>query len=792
MKIRLYPIVTVFFMFLYFPVFGQKSSVTGKISHQGKGVKDARISLSGVNQEAITDETGTYLFQDLESRTYTLTVTSEGFIPQTRKIEVQATDQILNIELQEDALSLHEVVVSGTRRQISRYDSPVIVSTVSSRTLEATQSLSISEGLSFTPGLRLENNCQNCGFTQLRMNGLDGAYSQILVNSRPIFSALAGVYGLEMLPANMVDRIEVVRGGGSVLYGGNAIAGTVNIITKDPSVNSYEIGLNQAFTNFENSDRSLTFNAALVSNDLRKGLTFFAFHRDRAPWDANQDNYSELTKINSTTFGFDAFHNTTKRGKFKFGLYLINEFRRGGNNFHLKPHETDLTEQLEHKIVNSNFSFERYSKDVKHKFSVYASSQIVDRASYYGSGGRLLEPGDSLSESDIRALNAYGNSADFSLVAGVQYNFDISKSFLFTCGIEQQYNAVNDQMPGYGRSIDQQVSTVGNYAQLEWKPTTRWTFLFGGRFDFVQIAGNYTLAAESMTDKKSLPVAVPRITTLYRLTENWKIRGSFAQGYRAPQAFNEDLHIETVGGAARFIRLAPDLKTERSNSGTLSLNYDRSHKKTQVNFLIEGFVTALKNPFILSDQAELSEGVSVITKRNGDGALVQGANIELNLAYLSKIILQSGGTLQTANYTNSELIWAPSDPADTSPATYTKRLLRTPNAYAYFSLVYTPSKKLSIAYSGIFTGRMIVPHVIDPETEQTVLKSTRRFFENNVKVAYAITLEDEHQLQFFAGLQNIFNSYQCDQDIGALRDAGYVYGPVRPRTVFVGLKFGMK
>ena len=88
--------------------------------------------------------------------------------------------------------------------------------------------------LMFSPGLRVENDCNNCGFSQVRMNGLEGPYTQILINSRPIFSGLAGVYGLEHIPPSMIQRIEVVRGGGSALFGGNAIAGTINVITKDP------------------------------------------------------------------------------------------------------------------------------------------------------------------------------------------------------------------------------------------------------------------------------------------------------------------------------------------------------------------------------------------------------------------------------------------------------------------------------------------------------------------------------------------------------------------------------
>ena len=91
----------------------------------------------------------------------------------------------------------------------------------------------MAEGLNYSPGLRIEDNCQNCGFTQIRMNGLQSHYTQILINSRPVFSDLAAVYGIELIPANMIERVEVVRGGGSAMYGSNAIAGVINIITKE-------------------------------------------------------------------------------------------------------------------------------------------------------------------------------------------------------------------------------------------------------------------------------------------------------------------------------------------------------------------------------------------------------------------------------------------------------------------------------------------------------------------------------------------------------------------------------
>lgn len=771
----------------------QTGSLSGTVICDELPVEFANLMLKRTNIGAPTDVSGKFLIENIPTGNYELYISSVGYIPLRQQITIQENvrlDRVFNLE--KDVLNLSQIVITGSRNIIEKHNSPVIVNTVSAKTLELTQSLNIAEGLNYSPGLRVENNCQNCGFTQIRMNGLDGPYSQILINSRPIFSALAGVYGLEMLPANMVDRIEVVRGGGSVMYGGNGIAGTVNIITKDPFENCFEVGLNQSLIAGRASDRTVNFNGSVVAEDLRKGITFFGFNRIRDHWDANGDGFSEIVELNNNTFGFDAFYELNEYDKLKLGAYYISEYRRGGNKFELFPHQADIAEQLEHDIVSTNLTYDYLSKNKKHKLSVYSSVQYVERDSYYGAGGRVLESGDKLTENDILAINAYGASSDISTVNGLQYQLYISPTFTLTTGSEYIFNDVFDRMPGYDRVIDQRVATWGTFAEIEAKPTNRLTLLIGSRYDHLLIDGQYVHGSEEFNNNRNLNVFIPRFSAMYSLKESLKLRASIAQGYRGPQAFDEDLHIETVGGAARFVRIDPDLEVETSNSANISLNYEKYIGSKQINFVAEGFYTLLLNPFIFAGQEELPSGVAIITKRNGSGATVSGLNFEANIAYGSSLIIQIGATIQQALYAENEEIWAPESPDDNLEAATTNRMLRTPNAYGYFSMVYKPVESFSIAYSGVITGSMDVAHVIDPRTEQTVIKSTDAFFENNIKLTHSFKTDEEYGVQVFGGVQNILNSYQTDFDIGADRDAGFVYGPISPRTYFIGLKFGMK
>lgn len=777
-------------LFLGMSAYAHRGIVTGTIRTKGTPLPGCFIELKeNNNKSAISDGSGKFLIEEVSAGNYTLKISCLGFHSFKQNIIVKDAATItLDIELKEDLLNIEEVVVTGTRNAVAIYKAPVIVSKISPTLFESTQSLSLSEGLSFSPGLRVETNCQNCGFSQLRMNGLEGAYSQILINSRPIYSALVGIYGLDMIPANMIDRVEVVKGGGSAMYGGNAIGGTVNIITKDPLNDSFQFGINQSFTDIIRADRTLTVNGNIVSDDLNRGISIFGFNRNRKPWDANDDGFSELTKLENNTFGFDAFWNTSDKGKLKINMHSINEFRRGGNKFHLKPHETDVTEQLDHKILSGGGSFEQFSSNYKHKFAIYTSIQDTKRKSYYGGGGRVLKEGDTLTEEDRIALNSYGNSKDISSASGLQYTYDISEGITLSAGAEYQFNEVNDQMQGYNRSINQQVNTLGSYLQLEVKPLKALTLLIGGRYDHVDIDGKYTFDTEKFNINKPLDVFVPRFSAMYDVSEAIKLRTSYAQGYRAPQAFDEDLHIETVGGGAVFVQLSPNLKTEKSNNITASFNYTKSIGNFQTNFVIEGFYTKINDPFTSEEITESDSGILMKEKRNGEALKVLGGNLEFNFAYTKKFLAQIGLTLQKTEYTTPEVIWKP-DTGDTRKTVLTDKILRTPNSYGFFSLTYKPITQISLSWSGVYTGKMHVPHITEPDTEFTVIRKTPTFLENNFKLSYDWNFSENSYLEVSVGLQNAFNSFQDDFDKGADRDAGYIYGPRRPRTLFFGLKY---
>jgi outer membrane receptor for ferrienterochelin and colicins len=757
----------IFFMLLFFSglVFAQSASIEGQIRSAQGELPHVVVYASQLGKGTFSNENGYFRLNDLPRTKLELEFRLLGFKTQKIEVNTQTQDLIkLDIELQEDILGLDPVVVTASRTQTQQELSPVLVNILSRQTFERTQSLTLAEGLGFSAGLRVENNCQNCGFNQLRMNGMQGPYAQILLNSRPVFSALAGVYALEMIPSAMIERVEVVKGGGSTLFGGNAIAGTVNIITKEPSENSYELQVNQAYFGQKKSDRSLNFNAQTVNKNLNKGLSLYGYHRDRDPWDANGDGFSELTRLKNKTFGAEGFWNLSPRAKLKAGAFHIKEFRRGGNKLNLQPHQAEIAEQLDHNITSTNLSLERYSKNYKHKFSIYSCGQWIKRDSYYG----------GLSDS------LYGHSNDFSAVLGLQHNFMPIKWLSLTYGSELQHNKVEDLTLGFGRSTQQTVQTLGNYAQIEIAAHPKVSFVAGLRADRVHVLGKYDLKLKNFEQNLQSWVWVSRFSTWYAPNDKLKIRASLAQGYRAPQAFNEDLHIEMVGGAVRFIAFSPELQMERSLSQTLSLDY-RPNPKTALT--MSAFHTVLQNPFILAEPFQDPSGVSILTKRNGSGATVKGINGEWNQVFAKKFSLLAGATLQTALYHNDEIIWS-----DQREKISTRKILKTPDFYGFVVLSQSLSRKVKLNHSGVFTGPMSVAQVVDFETERTIIKNTPCFFEFNTKISYTLFTKTKVKTEIFLGGQNLFDSRQRDFQVGANRDAGYVYGPMRGRTLFLGLK----
>lgn len=757
-------------------------TLKGRITEaNGDPIPGATVQLAaqGNVSGTVSDQKGNFALRVPTEGTHKVVIRAVGYLSVTQDIN---TSEPVDIRLTADVLHLEGVVVTGTRNERDRTTAPVVVNISDQRIFNAAQAVSLSEGLRFQPGLRIENNCQNCGFTQLRMNGLSGPYTQILIDSRPIFSALNGVYGLEQIPVAMVERIEVVRGGGSALYGANAIAGTVNIITREPTEDYVEAGINSGLVGGKVFEHTVNANGATVSTDGNKGLSLFSSARTRNPLDLNNDGFSELTLQRNLAFGGKAFWKTRTNGKYTAEMHYIRERRRGGNLFDRAPHQADIAEQIVQNVYGGQIAYEGYSADFRTRYAVYASGQKTFRESYYGGGGNSPDP-----EERAQALLFYGNTSDLMMVGGLQLTHSMGKAergVTLTAGIEAQHNNVDDRMPGYERSIAQRVNGAASYAQAEWKPTDKLTLLAGGRFDVIGLKGNYNFGiGEPANNERTFAVFNPRASLLLQTGQFSRVRMGYARGFRPPQAFDEDLHIKTLGGTAQFIRISNNLRSETSDSFTASFDLIRNNPVRPFSLLAETFYTRLNNPFVLEFSGETTPGGTafISEKRNGTGAYTTGINLEAMYALGSRWQFQAGATLQQARYKEPEAVLADQQSGE---EILTDRLLRTPDVYGYGLVTAKVFKNHQLSLTGVFTGPMTVPN-----ERTSVLVRTRSFTELNLKWATEFKLARHSNMELSAGVQNVLNSFQRDLEEGPERDAGYIYGPVRPRTVFAALKF---
>jgi outer membrane receptor for ferrienterochelin and colicins len=313
--------------------------------------------------------------------------------------------------------------------------------------------------------------------------------------------------------------------------------------------------------------------------------------------------------------------------------------------------------------------------------------------------------------------------------------------------------------------------------------------MLGTRLDYVNVDGDYTIGGIARNVDLSQTALSPRLTLSYKLSESLRIRGGYARGFRAPQAFNEDLHISSVGGEPQFVILSEDLNTEYSNAFTASINYSKTINLLQLDFLMEGFYTTLENPFTLvSTGAVLENGAILEEVRNGEGARVYGTNFEFGLSPDPKWQFQLGGTLQRTQWNAPQILFE-SDGALGETDITVDEFVRVPNFYGYLNTTWMPSEAFNIDVTGTYTGNMTVPRVIS-NTGFLALNESGSFFDLNLKLESHFDFSESFMVTVSGGVTNLFNSYQNDFDIGPTRDSDYVYGPDAPRTFFLGLKFG--
>ncbi len=685
----------------------------------------------------------------------------EDIIEEVEEEKKEGSDEPVMIVDEADA----EIVVTGTRTEKRVEEAPVKTAVVNRETMERRNAATLADAVDGTTGVRVENNCQNCGFNQVRLNGLDGNYSQILIDGKPVYSALAGVYGLEHIPVQMIDRIEIVKGGGSALYGGNAIAGVINVITKRPDKNFANMTMETQLIPGDDSGLKkglrLGADGGIVSEDQRAALFVYGGGLARQPWDANGDGFSELGEIRQNYAGSTAYLTLFKGGELEGKFNLMKDSRRGGDRFLRAKHKSEVTESVD---------TDRWGGEIKWKHDIASTGTSYDmsygfayteRSSYYGGDDEF---GDN-----------YGKTKNPLHVWDVTANqlVQFLGAMMFTAGIQYTLEDLDDFTADGSRAVEERYTNFGGIFQLDWVPVQWANLVLGMRVD--------------KHSELSNPVVSPR-TALMLNHKNFRSRTSFSTGFRAPQIFDEDFHISVVEGEPSPTFNSEDLEAEKS--WNLSQQFDYTFRKNGYTLKpsISGYFSQIYNAFntksIGEDDDLFFEGENRRLRYNSGTTTVMGMELEIDLAYKQLWSIEVGWTFESAK--NSE---ADEDLLDIGIEE--KRILRTPNYYGYIAGSLTPWKGFELTTALNLTGPMKIKHEGEFGDDEFRLHTSEWFYDWDITIGYKHEMGSGYYIKPYFAAKNILNSFQKDFDEGPERDAEYIYGPRNPRMFLLGIRGGL-
>ncbi len=713
----------------------------------GLAIPGVVVSLASTGLSDVTDGDGAYCLPRLRPGPYAVDVVLSGFAPE--RVDVVVGDDgpaVADVVLVPGGFR-EETVVTATRTRQGLDRVPVRTELVRRADIEASSARTLADAMEFTTGVRVENNCQTCNFSQVRLLGLDGPYTQILFDGQPTFSSLASVYGLEQVPAGQIERIEVVKGGGSALYGAGAVGGVINVISREAT--RTRAGAELRVESMQGLP-AVRGNGSLdwTARDRQTAVTAFAQADGVRPVDVNGDGFTEVARRQLEAGGVRVNRYALQgRGKLTGDLSLLREDRRGGNLLRRPPQEADIAEALETTRVAGSLGW-YHSASAGWDYRGSVSVADTHRDSYYGVG---------------RDPNAFGDTASRLTVADVQSNRYLSRHVL-TAGLMASRESLEDVQPAYGRALDLSYTSVGLYLQDDWTIGARTQVLLGTRVDRHSAVGR--------------AIASPRAAVRWSPRTDADVRVSVARGFRAPEVFDEDLHLTSVGGQVVQVRQSPDLREERSTNVLAGAEWKPLVWGGQALVEVNTFSTRLHDQFLtIVDRTAPADALAFLKVNLGD-AHVYGTEVNLGWGMGEQVVAQGGFVVQRATRTVAD------------PDFGSRRAFRTPEVYGNLSLTWmaTPATRLFLGMR--YTGPMLVPHrrgVIHADR----LERTPRFVTLDASVSRRLRVSDGRSVELQIGARNLTNAYQRDMDVGPTRDSDYVYGPRFPRALTASLRVGL-
>lgn len=518
-------------------VVAQTGTITGKITGTGGAqLGAATVSIPRLKKGTASDSTGHFRLEQVPYGAWQIEVSYLGYSPYKTIITIDRNEMVHEVALTQAVdNSLNEVVISGTMKEMSKLESPVPVEVYTARFFKANPVPSFFDALQNVNGVRPQLNCNICNTGDIHINGLEGPYTMVLIDGMPIVSGLSTVYGLSGIPQSLVERIEVVKGPASTLYGSEAVGGLINIITKKPG-SSPLVAADVFATSWgeANTDLSVKFNAGKKALSLL-GVNYFNYQNKI---DNNNDNFTDVTLQNRiSVFNKWTFERAQNREFSLAGRYIY-EDRWGGEMNWARKYRGGGEVYGESIYTNRWELFGTYQLPVKEKVLFQFSTNGHNQNSVYGNIPFMADQYIGFGQ-----LTWFKTTGRNDLLTGITYRYTFYDD---NTSATADKDDVNLNKPTHTR-------LPGLFVQDEITLNTQNKLLLGIRYDHSSIHGN---------------ILTPRINYKWNSVNKKNVlRLSAGNGYRVANVFTED-HAALTG--ARDVVFKEDLKPETSWNGNIN------------------------------------------------------------------------------------------------------------------------------------------------------------------------------------------------------------------------------
>lgn len=736
-------IFTFCYLLLSLTISAQKGEMIGHVYNQqtGERVSFARVYVLPSKVDVLADENGSFTIQPLEEK---IIISAMGYKTDTFRLSNKKNK--ISLALSAIESNLPETVISANFQETAKTESPIPVEVYTAKLFRKNPSANLFEALNMVNGVQPQLNCNVCNTGDIHINGMEGPYTMILVDGMPVVSSLSTVYGLMGIPQSLIRKIEVVKGPASTLYGSEALAGVVNVITNTPG-NSPRLNIEQTVTSAGEVNTDLASAFKLKKAQTLIGANYYNFW---AKWDINKDNFTDVTLQNRLSV-FNKWNFELENGKSaSLALRYIYENRWGGEmNWNKKFRGTD-------SIYGESIYTHRIELLGNYQLPVRKENLQIDycynfhyQDSYYGTVKYLAKQHVFFAQ-----LRWFKSWKKVSLLSGIPFR---------VIYYDDNTPATSDEnMQNNQPSL---TFLPGVFTQTEWKPVEKFALLVGMRYEYHNV-------------HKS--IFSPRIALKISPTKEHTIRISAGNGFRVVNLFTED-HAALTG--ARKVVIAEKLKPEQSWNISLNYNTTLQHRYGFTTMDVSGFYTHFTNKIV----ADFFSNPSEIIYTNLKGyAVSTGASFNIDFSFTNGFKIMLSGTYMKV-YQVNKLTKTPQ--------------LHAPDFSANYALSYTISKiGLGIDFTGKLTSPMylpVVPNDFRPAKSPWFCIMNIQF-----------TKKFNQGIELFAGVKNLLHFIPKDPILraedpfnknvtqnnpnGYTFDPSYNYAPIQGAKGFIGFRYTLR